>query len=264
MKISRGISSIPLIIAIVLGSIIAYAIYYVFSNVPSRSTPPPPPPHTEPPPQPPRYESLWQSYKSDKFGFEFKYPKQYFVEEKEVKSIIGMHTAVILTEDTEENRMLREGKLVGRAGPVAITVDIYSNSSDRLTPEEWTRKRSDSNFKLSDGVLTKIHVDGRVAVYYSWEGLYKSNTVVTASGPYMFVITGSYIHSDDQIRGYFSQVVTFMRFKANDAHVVDMTACGIPGPACFAPTIPECDNGGWICLMPLAAHVGSGSSTMSR
>ena len=251
---SRGISFIPIILAIALGGAIAGALYYTFSGLQPGSFPPPPPPPAVLLPAPPR-ESVWKTYTSDKFGVEFKYPKNYLLEEKEVSSSVGTHTALILTADTEEDQLLREGKLVGRGGPTSITVDIYSNSAEKLTPTQWVKTRSDSNYRLSDGVLTDFSVDEREAVYYHWDGLYKADTVAVGSGGYIFTVTGTYINQDDQIRRDYSQVLTFIKFKsASDATVRESAACGVPGPACPALKIPDCQDGRWVCIGPASGR----------
>lgn len=250
MKISRGISFLPIILAIAFGSVIAGAIYYVFSGLQQGSSPPPLPPPVVLPSAPPR-ESMWKAYTSDKFGIEFKYPKNYLLEEKEVSSSIGTHTALIITADTEENRLLREGKLVGREEPMSITVDIYSNSAEKLAPIQWVKTRSDSNYRFSDSVLTNFSIDEREAVYYHWDGLYKADTAVVRSGGYIFAVTGTYVNPDDQVRRDWSQVLTFIKFKStSDIMVRESAACGAPGPACPAPAVPDCQDGKWVCMEP--------------
>ncbi|HEY4477285.1 MAG TPA: hypothetical protein VJB56_01510 [Candidatus Paceibacterota bacterium] len=254
MTFSRGVSFLPIILAIALGGIIAGAIYYTFSGLQPGSSPPPPPPPVVLPPTLPR-ESMWETYTSDKFGIEFKYPRNYLLEEKEVSSSVGTHTALILTADTEENRLLREGKLVGRGGPTSITVDIYSNSTDNLTLTQWIKTRSDSNYRFSDGILTNFLIDEREAVYYHWDGLYKADTATVRSGGYIFAVTGTYVNPDDQIRRDYSQVLTFIKFKSTrDTIVRESAMCGVPGPACSAPAIPDCQDGKWVCMGPASGE----------
>src|SRR3989344_3620110 len=48
-------------------------------------------------------------YSNDTYGLRFEYPATYYLETKEESEPGRTHVSIILTEDTEENRELREG-----------------------------------------------------------------------------------------------------------------------------------------------------------
>src|SRR3989344_7074505 len=52
----------------------------------------------------------FERYNSARFGISFFYPKGYHLEEREVGDALRYRTTIVLTEDTEENRLVREGK----------------------------------------------------------------------------------------------------------------------------------------------------------
>lgn len=157
-----------------------------------------------------------EDYTSVAHGLSFEYPSYYFLEEKNTGTAQGGRTTIILTEDTEENRLVREGKSPGREGPVAITIDVYQNSSEDLSAEAWVRGSNDSNFKLSNGLLSVTDVGGERGVAYAWSGLYEADNVAVSSNGkvYSFVVT--YIAPNDQIRNDFQKLLKTVSFVPID------------------------------------------------
>ncbi len=151
-------------------------------------------------------------YDSEKLGVRFKYPTKYFVETKELGDGHRGHLTIILTEDTEENRLVREGKSPGREGPTAITFDFYQ-SPEESTPIGWMKRDGASNFKLSDGTFEKITLAGKEGVSYSWDGLYEADTVVVAHQDYIVSMVVTYISPIDEIRKDFREILGQMEFR---------------------------------------------------
>ncbi len=152
-------------------------------------------------------------YESSQFGFSFKYPEIYFLEEKDLGNGERYHKAIILTENTEENRLVREGKSPGREGPTAITIDIYQNNLDNISIESWLINNNNSNFKLSNGTFEEVAVDGKLAVKYSWSGLYEADTVALTHKENIISITVTYISKDDFIRDDFVKILESFDLK---------------------------------------------------
>ena len=118
-------------------------------------------------------ETLSQ-YSSEAYGVSFEYPDTYVLEEREVGSGERLRHSITLVSksDAAEERANSEG-------PTAITVDIFQNNLDQDPVADWILKNSFSNFKLSvDGVLTPETVDGAPAFSYTWDGLYRGDSVV--------------------------------------------------------------------------------------
>lgn len=147
-----------------------------------------------------------KTYSSDIFGISFKYPKLYYLEEREVGNAERTHYFIMLSEDTEENRLVREGKSPGREGPTAITLDVFQNM-EQLSPEAFVKNNSNTNYKMGDGVLTPTKVGTRDALSYRWSGLYEGRSVVFMNGPHMFVWSVTWLTPEDRIIKDFDEIL---------------------------------------------------------
>ena len=154
----------------------------------------------------------WNVYKNAEFGFEFRYPKTYFLEEREIGDAHRGHYLVMLTDDTEENRLVREGKSPGREGPVAVTFDIYQNDLDRVSLAEWLTGTNNSNFKLGDGTYATSTIAGREAVVYKWSGLYEADNVAFVHANSIFSAAVTYIDPNEGIRKDFRRILSTIQF----------------------------------------------------
>ena len=152
-------------------------------------------------------------YRSEALGIAFDYPAHYYLEEKNLSTGARTRYALILTEDTEENRAVREGTAGPREGPTAITIDIFQNNLDNYTTEKWVRGTNDSNFKLSpDGVLTATLLGGEAALTYRWSGLYEGETVAVARPDFIYAASVTFLTPEDTTRDDFDKVLESVRF----------------------------------------------------
>ncbi|OHA81476.1 MAG: hypothetical protein A2675_03320 [Candidatus Yonathbacteria bacterium RIFCSPHIGHO2_01_FULL_51_10] len=152
-----------------------------------------------------------KTYRSEVFGFAFEYSDKYFLETREIGDGGEGHSVVSLTEDTEENRLVREGKSPGREGPVAITFDVYQ-SPDQPDSLDWVKKNPASNFEPLGRDITEVVVAGKPAISYHWSGLYEADAIAVANNDYMLVMTATYIFPEDEIRADFSETVNTVKF----------------------------------------------------
>jgi len=149
----------------------------------------------------------WPSYQNESYGLSFKYPPHYFLEEKEVGNGERKHYAIILTEDTEENRLVREGKSPGREGPIAITFDVYQNNLDKLSLIDWLTKTNASNFKLSDGTYATTTIASINGINYRWSGLYEADAVAFLHKENIIAATATYIAPEDSTLKDFEKIL---------------------------------------------------------
>jgi len=152
-------------------------------------------------------------YDSAEFGIAFDYPNTYFLEKKNTGSPQRERTTIIITEDTEENRELREGRSgIPREGPVAITVDIFQNV-ENLDAEEWVLGMSDSNFKLSNDELVSFTLADKEALSYRWSGLYEGNSVVFVHNGRIIMMSVTFFSPSDEIVRVFESILESIRFR---------------------------------------------------
>ena len=154
---------------------------------------------------------VWKVYESEKFGMRFRYPETYYMETKELGDGHRGHFLIMLTEDTEENRLVREGKAPGREGPIAITFDLYQ-SPETLDPVLWMKGHSGSNYKLSDGTYQEITLAGKPAVSYSWDGLYRADNMAVNHQDYVMSIAVTYLTPEDSIRKDYFNILNMLEF----------------------------------------------------
>lgn len=152
-------------------------------------------------------------YENGKYGISFSYPENYFLEEKEIGDGHRYHYLISLTDDTEENRLVREGLSPGREGPVAITFDFYQNNLDNLSLENWLVGTNNSNFKLSDGTYAKTELSGAEALFYKWSGLYEADVYAFSHSGNIVAATVTYIDPEEQIRKDFKKVLDSVVLK---------------------------------------------------
>lgn len=156
----------------------------------------------------------WKIYDSKEWGLNFAYPPNYYLEEKELGNGERRHHFVELTENTEENRAVREGRAPGREGPVSITINVYQNNLDHYEAERWIKSVNDSNYKLSpDGEIAYSVIGGEGALAYRWSGLYEADAIVVARLNNVYMFTNTYIAPEDQIRKDFQKIITTVKFQ---------------------------------------------------
>jgi hypothetical protein len=155
----------------------------------------------------------FRTYQNAQYGIAFEYPVKYFLEAKEIGNGERGHFSIMLTEDTQENRAVREGRSPGRDGPIAITFDLYQNNLDKLTLESWLTSTAVSNFKLSDGTYVSTTVAGHDAIKYHWSGLYEADNVAIAMRDSILSVAVTYINPTQSIRQDFENILDTIRIS---------------------------------------------------
>lgn len=194
----------PLFIAL-----IALAVFVAGTFGVSRFFPAPGSTSTPNPTETPEPTLVWRAYESTNYEIGFKYPEYYFLDEQSRTT----HYAVDLTEDTEENKAVREGQTPGREGPTAISFRIYRQPAKPYTPETWIKNVQDSEYHLSpDKVLTPRTIDGHEGFMYRWSGLYEGKSIVVARGNFIYQISVTYFTSEDPILMDFENIISTVSF----------------------------------------------------
>ncbi len=150
-----------------------------------------------------------KEYPTKGIGVEFTYPKNYFYEEREIQD----GNVVVLTEDSEENRLMREStSTVAGEGPVAITIARYDNP-EKLELEPWLRVAPQSNFSVSNSIPIPETVGKESGLRYSWSGLYEGESIAVQKDDSIFLFSVTYLTEEDVIRSDFEKILKTISFK---------------------------------------------------
>lgn len=153
-----------------------------------------------------------QTYSSEELQLSFSYTADYLLEERTINEAQRLHKAVVLIEDNETNRKLLSGEIVGD-GPTAITIDVFQNNLDNLTAEGFIKNNSNSNYKMGDGELEEGTLAGLQAYRYTWDGLYRGESIVTADDEFVYMFSVTYLEPADKIRVDFYEMLNTLEIK---------------------------------------------------
>lgn len=149
-------------------------------------------------------------------GISFVYPDTYTLREYDVDTTQRYHYSIVLVENSQTNRDLLDGKIVGE-GPTAITIDVFQNNLDTESLNGFVVGNNNSNFKLSDGTYKQTTATrARVpALSYTWDGLYRGDSVVFAheSKDNILMASVTYLTPNDQIRADFKKVLASLTLE---------------------------------------------------
>lgn len=149
------------------------------------------------------------TYRNVQYGFEFKYPESYAIDEKEVGNGERNHYNITLIDRTELEGLKNAPP---REGPIAITIDIYQNDIDKQPVLFWVTGTNISNFKLSDGTYETATVAGKEAIIHQWSGLYEADNVILEHKENIFSLASTWLGAEDQIREDFAEMIKSLVF----------------------------------------------------
>ncbi len=149
-----------------------------------------------------------KTYESPAYGIAFQYPDTYAIQEHDAPgSALRKHHSVVLMD-----RVAASSTPEGGEGPTAITIDIFQNDLDKLSVENWVRNTSNSNFKLSvDGNLVPLQIAGKQALGYTWDGLYRGDSVVLDHNKNIVMLSVTYNETSDQIHKDFAYILATLQ-----------------------------------------------------
>lgn len=150
-------------------------------------------------------ETGFKTFESE-LGISFEYSDIYFLETRELGDGHSGHLLIMLTEDTEENRLVREGKTPPREGPTAITFELFQ-SPDESEPLLWITENQESNYRLGNGIINEMNVAGKIALTYHWSGLYEGDSIVFKNRDYIVFGSVTYLTPEDKIRTDFNGIL---------------------------------------------------------
>lgn len=149
------------------------------------------------------------TYASPEYGIEFRYSSSYQLEERDAPGSAQRRHHIVTLMRKEDLPPPQGGE-----GPPAITIEMFQNDLDDQTTEDWIRNSSLSNFKLSpDSRLSSTTIAGQSALSYTWDGLYRGDTIAIARPAYVYAFSVTYREPSDSIRTDFNALMRTVVFK---------------------------------------------------
>lgn len=143
-----------------------------------------------------------KTYSNSTYGISFEYPNTYALEERVIDS--AHHSVTLIQKD--DLPVPQNGE-----GPTAITLDVFRYLGT-MGAENWARASANSNFQLSpDGELGVAALNGAEVVTYTWDGLYRGDSVVFVHGDNIVMFSGTYLTPEDAIRTDFSNLLATVK-----------------------------------------------------
>lgn len=145
-----------------------------------------------------------KTYANSTYGLSFEYERAYVLEER---SDSAHHAVTLIHRDNMP--IPQDGE-----GPTAITVDVFRYLGS-MGAEDWARLSSNSNFQLStDGEIGVAALSGAEVVTYTWDGLYRGDSVVFAHGDNIVMLSVTYMTPEDTIRTDFANLLATLKLTA--------------------------------------------------
>lgn len=154
--------------------------------------------------------SSQNNYSNKKLGISFNLPQNYFIQEYSFSN--SMYSGFDLYEDTESNRLLLGGEIVGEL-PVSISCVAFENPED-ISVDEWVNSDEFKDLFFVQSVdLSEENIIPDISAYeYDSDGLYASkNIVFKHSNGKIFNCRVNYITLQDKIIDDFQKFLTSIR-----------------------------------------------------
>ncbi len=151
-------------------------------------------------------------YANSAYGLSFQYPEKYVAEEKKLNDAQGKRTVVTLITKSDKALL---AQIQGPAeGPTAITFEIYEGAAKKQSLSNWVRNTKSSNFNLAPSKLfASTSIQSVEALTYSWDGLFRANTIVFAYRDNIIVATMTYLTPQDAIWRDFGTVIQSIKLN---------------------------------------------------
>jgi hypothetical protein len=150
------------------------------------------------------------AYENDDYGIAFSFPEKYVLEEREVGTPQEQHHTITLITKADKEEMSKSTS-TPREGPMAITIDIYSNPRN-TSLEQWLSESPDSGMDRIIGGFSTTTIGGLPAVAYQSDGLYTANNIVMMHGTKIVKISMTFLRAEDEIWKDFPVVLQSLRF----------------------------------------------------
>jgi hypothetical protein len=158
----------------------------------------------------------WEMFKSEKYGFQFQYPKDYLVmggEELNPSENAGAIFSYSLIQDNERNRSYLAEQTPDAEPPASISVIVYKKDASRINSADWVPTIITPEEKEIPGVYEKTTVSGHEAIVYTSSTMYEYDIVIATNGGYVYSFNVGFTGPEDQIRKDFYRALSTVTFR---------------------------------------------------
>src|SRR3989344_2255286 len=199
-------------------------------------------------------ENDLQMYTSETLGLQFLYLDRYFIAHESMMGGERNQYAIVLAEDTPENRAFFSDTPSATETPPTITITVFQNNLDNYSTQSFFEGSNFSNSKLSYGNVANVLIGGEPALRYFATGLYENENVIVALPSYVYMFTAFFNAPSDDILVDFDTILKSVSFFPTEA---EASANNIPTSADNAPP-------GSIHNLPLPPAVSAVRSLVAR
>ena len=199
-------------------------------------------------------ENDLQMYTSETLGLQFLYLDTYFIAHESMVGGERNQYAIVLAEDTPENRAFFSDTPSATEAPPTITITVFQNNLDNYSTQSFFEGSNFSNSKLSYGNVANVLIGEEPALRYFATGLYENENVIVALPSFVYMFTAFFNAPSDDILVDFDTILKSVSFFPTEA---EASANNIPTSADNAPP-------GSIHNLPLPPAVSAVRSLVAR
>ena len=159
-------------------------------------------------------KSSRQTYQNQKFGFNFTYPSNYILEER--NNNLSLKSLILW--DKKDYQALQSGFYEQTDGPLRdISIVVYPNAN-LLSPLEWAKNNNNySNFSspLRKDNYRNIDFAGQAGISYTWCGLACGDNIIFTSRDKRYIFTLTVVYGDrlDLIKQDFQYIISTFKLS---------------------------------------------------
>ncbi len=161
-------------------------------------------------------KASWETFKSEKYGFQFQYPKGYLImggKELDPSENAGAVFSFGLTPDTEHSRSYLAEESPDLEPPASMGVIIYQKDASKKELPDFVPTIITEEEKEVPGIYEKTTVSGQAGLVYTISTIYEYDIVISGMGNYIYKFSVGYTRPEDVIRQDFYRLLSTVTFN---------------------------------------------------